>query len=80
LYDKVNESLVPRQVLGKGVIIVQLEGFQDIGNEKNLVFWPDGKTAKAHITLTSDKDNDTTHWHIFIEDDGSAVLQEEVKQ
>lgn len=71
-----NESLVPRQFLGKGVKIVQLEGFQEIDNEKILVFWPDGRTEKAHVILTAEKDSKTTQWHIFVENDGSAVLQE----
>jgi prepilin-type N-terminal cleavage/methylation domain-containing protein len=79
MYDKANESLVPRQFLGKGATIVRLDGFHDAGNEKKLVFWPDGRTSKAHVILTSDNDSETTHWHIFIEDDGSTVLREETK-
>ncbi|MBW7989243.1 MAG: prepilin-type N-terminal cleavage/methylation domain-containing protein [Planctomycetes bacterium] len=76
LYGTAEESLVPRQFLGKGATIVRLEGFQDIGNEKSLVFWPDGRTEKAHVILTSEKDSKTAQWHIFIENDGSAVLRE----
>jgi prepilin-type N-terminal cleavage/methylation domain-containing protein len=76
LYGKTDESLVPRQFLGNGATIVRLEGFQHIGNEKSLVFWPDGRTEKAHVILTSEKDSKAAQWHICIDNDGSAVLQE----
>lgn len=71
-----NNSLVPRQFLGKGAKIVQLEGFQEFGSEKILVFWPDGRTEKAHVIVTTEKDSKIAQWHIFVENDGSAVLQE----
>jgi prepilin-type N-terminal cleavage/methylation domain-containing protein len=76
LYGTSDESLVPRQFLGKGATIVRLEGFQNIGNEKRLVFWPDGRTEKAHVILTAEKDSKTIQWHIFVENDGSAILRE----
>lgn len=76
LYGTADESLVPRQFLGKGATIVLLEGFRDINNEKSLIFWPDGRTQKAHVILTAEKDSKAIQWHIFIENDGSAVLRE----
>ncbi len=76
LYGMADESLVPRQFLGKGAIIIRLEGFRDINNEKSLVFWPDGRTEKAQVILAAEKDGKTVQWHIFIEKDGSAVLRE----
>lgn len=76
LYGTADESLVPRQFLGKGATIIRLEGFRDINNEKSLVFWPDGSTEKAHVILTAEKDSKATQWHIFVQNDGSAVLRE----
>jgi prepilin-type N-terminal cleavage/methylation domain-containing protein len=71
-----NGNLVPKQFLGEDVKIVQLEGFKQLGNEKNLIFWPDGRTETAHIISTTKKNNKATEWHIYVENDGSAVLQE----
>lgn len=76
---KSNDFSLPKQFLGKGVKIAQLEGFKQIGSEKGLAFWPDGRTKTAHITLTTKKDSEVAEWHIFIDNNGSAVLQEVVK-
>lgn len=74
--DVTKNFLVPRQFLGKGVKLAQLEGFELIGNQQGLVFWPDGRAKAARIELTADKGSESSKWHILIEDDGSAVLQE----
>ena len=74
-----NDSLIPRQFLGKDVKITQLEGFKQIGSKKGLVFWPDGTTKKAHLILTAERDGEMMEWHISVENDGSAVLQEVFK-
>ncbi len=74
-----NDFLVPRQFLGEGVKIVQLEGFDQLGSERVIVFWPDGGAKKAHFTLGAEKDGRMAKWHIFVENDGSAVLQEVLK-
>lgn len=76
LGSKSNDFLVPRQFLGKDVKIVKLAGFKQIGNKKGLVFWPDGRTEAASVTLTGSKDSKTAEWHILVENDGSTVLQE----
>jgi len=68
-----NDFWVPRQFIGKDVKIVQLEGFTQFGSEKDLVFWPDGSTERAHITLANKKDSKAIQWHIFVEDNGAAT-------
>lgn len=74
-----NDFFVPRQFFGKGVKIVQLEGFDQVGSEKVIVFWPDGMAKKAHVTLAAETDSGMAEWHIFVENDGSVVLQEVFK-
>lgn len=74
--DISNDFLVPRQFLGEGVKIVQLEGFDQLGSERVIVFWPDGRAKKAHFTLATEKDSGKAEWHIFVENDGSVVLHE----
>lgn len=74
-----NDFLVPRQFLGEGVKIVQLEGFDQLGGERVIVFWPDGRAKKTHFTLTAEKDGQIAKWHIFVESEGSVVLQEVLK-
>jgi len=77
--DISNNLLVHRQFLGEGVKIVQLEGFDQLGNERVIVFWPDGRAKKAHFTLVAEKDNGNAGWHILVENDGSVVLREVLK-
>jgi hypothetical protein len=77
--DISNDFLVRRQFLGEGVKIVQLEGFDQLGSERVIVFWPDGRAKKAHFTLATEKDSGKAEWHIFVENDGSVVLQEVLK-
>ena len=77
--DISNDFLVPRQFLGEGVKIVQLEGFDQLGSERVIVFWPDGRAKKAHFTLAAEKDSGKAEWHIFVENDGSVVLREVLK-
>ena len=77
--DKSDDFPIPKQFLNKDVKITQLEGFRQIGNDKGLVFWPDGTTQKAHLTLTAERSGEVTEWHISVEDDGSAALQEVFK-
>jgi len=74
-----NDFLVPRQFLGEGVKIVQLEGFDEIGSERVIVFWPDGGAKKAHFTLAAEKDSRMAEWHIFVGNDGSVALREVLK-
>jgi prepilin-type N-terminal cleavage/methylation domain-containing protein len=74
-----NDFLIPRQFLGEGVKIVQLEGFDQFGSERVIVFWPDGRAKKAHFTLAAEKDGRMAKWHIFVENDGSVVLREVLK-
>ncbi len=64
LDGKNNNSLVSRQFLGKGVRIVRVENFEQVGNEQGLVFWPDGGTKAAHVTLSTDEEGETVGWHI----------------
>lgn len=75
-HDIGNDFLVSRQFLGENLEIVQLEGFDQIGNEKGLAFWPDGKTKTAQVTLATKPDSEIAEWHIVVRSDGSAVLQE----
>ncbi len=77
--DISNNLLVPRQFLGEGVKIVQLEGFDQLGNERVIVFWPDGSANKAHFTLAAEKNSGNSEWHILVENDGSVVLREVLK-
>ncbi len=77
--DISNDLLVPRQFLGEGVKIVQLEGFDWLGTERVIVFWPDGRAKKAHFALATEKDSGKAEWHIFVENDGSVVLREVLK-
>lgn len=77
--DISNDFLVPRQFLGEGVKIVQFEGFDKLGSERVIVFWPDGRAKKTHFTLAAEKDGGKTEWHIFVENDGSVVLREVLK-
>jgi prepilin-type N-terminal cleavage/methylation domain-containing protein len=74
-----NDFLVPRQFLGEGVKIVQTEGFEQLGSKRIIVFWPDGSAKKAHFTLAAEKDGRMAEWHIFVENDGSVVLREVLK-
>jgi len=74
-----NDFFVPRQFFGKGVKIAQLEGFDQVGSEKVIVFWPNGRTKKAHVTLAAETDGGMAQWHIFVENDGSVVLKEVFK-
>jgi len=71
-----NDFFIPRQFLGKDIKIVRLEGFEEIGGEKGLVFWPDGRTKMARVTLATSKDGEMAQWHILVKNDGSAMLQE----
>lgn len=77
--DISNDFLVPRQFLGEGVKIVQFEGFDKLGSERVIVFWPDGRAKKTHFTLAAEKDSGKAEWHIFVENDGSVVLHEVLK-
>ncbi len=63
----------------KNVKIVQLEGFDRLGSERVIVFWPDGRAKKAHFTLATETDSGKPEWHIFVENDGSVVLREVLK-
>jgi len=75
----INNFLVPRQLLGKGVKLVRLEGFEQIGNKEGLIFWPDGRTKEARIELAVDEDGKSGKWHILIDDYGRAVIEEAFK-
>jgi hypothetical protein len=77
--DMGNNLLVSRQFLGEGVKIVQLEGFDQHGNERVIVFWPDGSANKALFTLAAEKNIGNSEWHILVENDGSVVLREVLK-
>lgn len=77
--DISNNLLVHRQFLGEGVKIVQPEGFDQLGDERVIVFWPDGSTNKAHFTLAAEMNSGNTEWHILVENDGSVVLREVLK-
>jgi prepilin-type N-terminal cleavage/methylation domain-containing protein len=74
-----NDFLVPRQFLGEGVKVVQLEGFDRLGGKGVIVFWPDGRAKKAHFALAAEKDSGKAEWHFFVENDGSVVLREALK-
>ena len=74
------DLLIQRQFLDLSVKIINVEGFKQIGREKALVFWTDGRTKNAHLTLATDKNAGTTEWHISVKDDGSASLEEVSKK
>jgi type II secretion system protein H len=75
-----NDLLVQRQFLDQSVKIVNVEGFEQIGREKSLVFWTDGRAKNAHLTLAADKNAGTTEWHISVKDDGSVSIEEVLRK
>lgn len=69
---------VGRQSLGRGVEITRLEGLIDVGQEKVLVFWPDGTSEAATIVLTSGRTDSgqKTLWQIALDGRGTIRCQE----
>lgn len=70
------KNLIPKQFLGREIKIAELEGFEQVDNRRGLVFWPDGRTTAARITLGVDGSARGGKWNIIIEDDGSVASQE----
>jgi type II secretion system protein H len=67
-----------RQSFGQGVEIARMEGFTDLGEEKVLVFRPDGTSHAARIVLTGARPdaNRETLWQIAVDAHGAVQCQE----
>jgi len=76
LESKSEDSIIARQFLGEGVEVVHIEGFERLGSQQGLVFWPDGRTRAAHIALAARETNELCMWHIIVKQNGDSVLQE----
>jgi hypothetical protein len=66
------------QSFGQGVEIARMEGFTDLGEEKVLVFRPDGTSHAARIVLTGARPdaNRETLWQIAVDAHGAVQCQE----
>jgi len=75
--DSISKNFsVLRQFLSKDIKIARLKGFEKIGGEECLIFWPDGRTKAARVTLATTRVGEVAQWNILIKSDGSSVLQE----
>ncbi len=70
---------VRRRFSVTAVKLVQLDGFELIGNKKGLIFWPDGRTKRAQIELAIDEDSKSGRWRILIDDNGRFDIREVFK-
>jgi type II secretion system protein H len=71
---------VGRQSFGQGVQIARMEGLNDLGKEKVLMFWPDGTSQAAMIVLTGGKPHagPETVWRITLDDRGAVHCREKL--
>lgn len=69
-----------RQSFGQGVQIARMEGLNDVGQEKVLMFWPDGTSQAATIALTGGKPHAgaETVWQITLDDRGTVHCREKL--
>lgn len=67
-----------RQALGQRVEVARVEGLQDVGREKVLVFRPGGASEAATIVLTGDRTDSapSTLWQIDLDGRGTVHCQE----
>lgn len=66
------------QSVGQGVRITRTEGLEDRGDDRVLVFWPNGASQAADIILTGDRSdaNRETVWQIAVDGRGAVRCQE----
>jgi type II secretion system protein H len=69
---------IDRQSFGQCVEIVRMEGLRDLGENKALVFQPNGTSDAAMIVLTGSKPdaNRETLWQIAVDSHGTVQCQE----
>jgi prepilin-type N-terminal cleavage/methylation domain-containing protein len=69
---------IVHQSCGQGVEIARMEGFNNLGREKVLMFRPDGTSEAAMIVLISGRPdaNRQTLWEIAFDGRGAVLCQE----
>ncbi len=67
-----------RQALGQGVEVARVEGLEDVGREKVLVFRPEGASEPATIVLTGSRMGTASHtlWQIDLDGRGTVHCRE----
>jgi hypothetical protein len=70
------DSVLPPQALDNDIEIASIEGLQKLGDESCAIFWPDGRTQKASVTLAEARDNAAARWNILIDAAGSVTLKQ----
>jgi type II secretion system protein H len=70
------DSVLPPQAFDNDIEVASMEGLQKLGDESCAIFWPDGRTQEASVTLAEARDNAAAHWNILIDAAGSVTLKQ----